>query len=188
MKIEMEPGVKANQYACGTFVGIYMHDTPRHFQCGAYYFQSIYSANIFSYVFRKNSSKLARLAVEGFEKKLTGSGVQKNAFKKIISVIDWKTAATGNLHLALTGTLKNTIKAACDVVVDKAVKEALTNANHEHNPFTVGNSNDVLNSHYIDYMIGYWNKNPGKGPAYKSIAETVSPIKKEDQFNPFGWD
>ena len=42
MKIEMEPGVKANQYACGTFVGIYMHDTPRHFQCGAYYFQSIY--------------------------------------------------------------------------------------------------------------------------------------------------
>jgi hypothetical protein len=178
MKIQLEAGVTTQKYSSGNFVGVWLPDTPKHYRFGNYEFSNVYSANMFSYLFRHDSPKLAQQAVVAFETKLTGSDAKKTAFKTIASTIDWKTAATGNVPAALIGTLKNAVSTACDLALGVAVRTALVSTSGIYNPYPAEKSailwvGSSARDQYIEYAIGYWKKFAQNGPAYKSSAETV---------------
>ena len=105
MRVQLEPGVTTQEYSSGSFIGVWLPNTQAHYRVGSYEFSNVYSANMYSYLHRHVSPKLAQQAVVAFETKLTGSDAKKTAFKTIISTIDWQTAATGNVPAALVESL-----------------------------------------------------------------------------------
>ena len=180
MSIQLELGVVVQEYDSGTRLGVYFPNQTYHYRVGSYDLSSVYSANMFAYLFRRINPEMAKKVVTEFETIMTGNAAGKEAFKTIISTIDWKPLLTGNAPLALTGTLKNAITTACDLALGAGVRSLLGMTSGKFNPYPpvtdgVLWANDSVNQQYILYAIDYWKKNPATGPAYWLSSATVRP-------------
>lgn len=180
MPIQLEDSVVVQKYSSGTIVGVYFPNQTYHYRVGAYDLSNVYSANMFAYLFRRVNPQMAKKVVAAFETQLTGNAAGKEAFKTIISTIDWKPLLTGNVPLALTGTLKNAISTACDLALGSAVRSSLVQGYGKFNPYppvkdAILWASAEVNSQFILYAIDYWRKHQEDGPAYRSSSNLVRP-------------
>lgn len=171
MSVPVELGVKAYKYngQYREFIGWTRGKKEKNLSCGAYSFSNIYSANMFSYLFRKEGMITAKKTVVAFEKKINTS-VAEASFKEIIGLVDWQTLVTGNVPAAVAGTIKNGVKKICSATIGRVTIAGLVATTPtRHNRFT------PPSDEFIQYALRYWEKHPLQGPSYMLQRDTVRP-------------
>ncbi len=166
MSIQLESGVAiydpAKHLRC-EFLGVnQVHGkyVSRKFVCGNIAFSNPYSANMFSFLFRRYAPDVANATVLLFEQKMVESAPV--AYLKFVQ-IDWVTLFTkGALELDWVGIVTDVAVALAGCAFISTYQDSSVG---EFNPYSPKEDREV----YVQYAIAYWTKHPTYGPAYKKL-------------------
>jgi hypothetical protein len=165
MSIQLESGVALYdpaQHVMLEFVGVNQVSgkyVTRNFACGFYTFSNPYSANMFSYLYRRDNNQAdAKATVQLFEQQLAASA--PTGFLKFVQIDWWTLFRNGSLKLDWVGIVTELAVAAGGWAFTKMQQGSSVG---EFNPYSPQQDREG----YVNYAIAYWKQNPSYGPAYK---------------------